>query len=290
MKLRFASALAVVLLVVGLVSTATAQRSNDPTRWADAIAAFDADAASRPEGAIVLTGSSSFARWRTMEADLAPLTVVPRGFGGSTMADVLHWVDRLVMPYKPRAVVLYEGDNDTWGGVPPMKVAGELKQIISKIHAALPDTRVYVLSVKPSLARVSVWDKAQEVTELYKAIAASDHRLHFIDVATPLLKADGTVMDDVFVDDGLHLNDKGNRIWATAIKSILMATEAEFEMALMWRHLDPEVDVVCMMSALEYQFIYSSRIKEVANLGGDISALVPPAVVAALNRKARPSK
>ena len=54
MKLRFASALAVVLLVVGLVSTATAQRSNDPTRWANAIAAFDADAASRPEGAIVL--------------------------------------------------------------------------------------------------------------------------------------------------------------------------------------------------------------------------------------------
>ena len=52
-----------------------------------------------------------------------------------------------------------------------------------------------------------------------------------IDVATPLLKVDGTVMDDVFVDDGLHLNDKGNRIWATAIKSILMKIEAEFEMA-----------------------------------------------------------
>ena len=229
MKLRFASALAVVLLVVGLVSTATAQRSNDPTRWADAIAAFDADAASRPEGAIVLTGSSSFARWRTMEADLAPLTVVPRGFGGSTMADVLHWVDRLVMPYKPRAVVLYEGDNDSFRGVSPMKVAGELKQIISKIHIALPDTRVYVLSVKPSLARVSVWNEAQKTTELYKQVAASDDRLHFIDVATPFLKADGTVMDDVFVDDGLHLNDKGNKIWAAAIKSALMEIEAQYE-------------------------------------------------------------
>ena len=229
MKLRFASALAVVLLAVGLVSTATAQRTSDPSRWADAIQAFDDDAASRPEGAIVLTGSSSFARWRTMEADLAPLTVIPRGFGGSTMADVLHYVDRLVKPYKPRAVVIYEGDNDTFYGVEPMKVAGELKQIISKIHSALPDTRVYVLSVKPSLARVSVWDKAQEVTELYKAIAASDDRVHFIDVATPFLKADGTVMDDVFVDDGLHLNDKGNRIWATAIKAVLMVEEAQHE-------------------------------------------------------------
>ena len=66
--------------------------------------------------------------------------------------------------------------------------------------------------------------------------------------------------------------------------------ELEFEMALMWRSLAPDIDVVCLMSALSYQFVYSSRIKEVADLGGDISALVPPAVVAALNRKARPSE
>ena len=89
---------------------------------------------------------------------------------------------------------------------------------------------MYVLSVKPSLARVSVWDEAQKTTELYKEIAASDDRLHFIDVATPFLKGDGTVMDDVFVDDGLHLNDKGNRIWAAAIKAVLMVEEAQHEM------------------------------------------------------------
>ena len=230
MKMWHAPALA-VLLVVGLVSNATAQRTSDPSRWADAIAAFDADATSRPRGAIVLTGSSSFARWRTMEEDLAPLTVVPRGFGGSTMADVLHYVDRLVLPYNPRAVVIYEGDNDTFYGGSPEKIAGQLKEIISKIHAVLPDTRVYVLSVKPSLARVDVWDKAQETTDLYKKIVSGDDRVHFIDVATPFLKADGTVMDDIFVDDGLHLNDKGNRIWTTAIKSVLMEIEAEFELA-----------------------------------------------------------
>ena len=93
MKLRYTSCLAALLLVVGLVSTSTAQTPSDPSRWADAISAFDANADSRPEGAIVLTGSSSFARWNTMEADLAPLTVIPRGFGGSTMADLLHYVD-----------------------------------------------------------------------------------------------------------------------------------------------------------------------------------------------------
>ena len=229
MKLRYTVTLSALLLTVGLVSTATAQRTADPSRWADAIAAFDADAPARPQGAIVLTGSSSFARWRTMEADLAPLTVIPRGFGGSTMADVLHYVDRLVLPYNPRAVVIYEGDNDTFYGVSPDTIANQLQQILTKIHTALPDTRVYVLSVKPSLARVSVWDKAQETSAQYKDILASDDRLHFIDVATPFLKSDGTVMDDVFVDDGLHLNDKGNAIWAAAIKAALMPLEANHE-------------------------------------------------------------
>ena len=231
MKLRITSLLAVLLVVVGVVSSATAQQRTDPSRWADNIAAFDADAPNRAKGAIVLTGSSSFARWRTMEADLAPLTVVPRGFGGSTMADVLHYVDRLVDPYDPRAVVIYEGDNDTFYGVEPETIADQLEQIISRIHASSPDTRIYVLSVKPSLARVEVWDKAQETTELYQQIVARDDRLQFIDVATPFLKADGSVMDDVFVDDGLHLNDKGNAIWARAIKDVLMKTEAQFEMA-----------------------------------------------------------
>jgi len=61
--------------------------------------------------------------------------------------------------------------------------------------------------------------------------------------------------------------------------------ELEFEMALMWRHIAPDIDVVCIMSSLEYQFVYSSRIKEVASLGADISALVPPRVEDALKRK-----
>ena len=61
--------------------------------------------------------------------------------------------------------------------------------------------------------------------------------------------------------------------------------EQEFEMTLMWRNLAPDIDVVCMMSALAYQFVYSSRIKEVALLGGNIDNLVPGAVSAALKAK-----
>ncbi|MDA1092443.1 MAG: GDSL-type esterase/lipase family protein [Acidobacteria bacterium] len=231
MQARYATISAALILALAfVVAPAAAQTAAVATdRWEERMQAFEADAPTRPEGAIVLTGSSSFARWLTMEADLAPLTVIPRGFGGSQMSDVLNHVDRLVLPYKPRAVAIYEGDNDSFGGDAPETVAGELKQIIAKIHAELPDTRIYVLSVKPSLARVSVWDRAQATSALYQKIVDSDERLHYIDVVTPFLKADGKVMDDVFVDDGLHLNDKGNAIWAAAIKAALMPIEAQYE-------------------------------------------------------------
>ena len=146
------------------------------------------------------------------------------------MADVLHFVDRVAIAYQPRAVVIYEGDNDTGRFmVPPATIAAELEQIIGAVHAELPETRVYVMSVKPSLARVAFWDKAQEANALYHEVAAADDRVHYIDVATPFLQADGTVMDDIFIDDGLHLNEKGTRIWASTIKAALMAVEAQFE-------------------------------------------------------------
>ena len=61
--------------------------------------------------------------------------------------------------------------------------------------------------------------------------------------------------------------------------------ELEFEMALMWRHIAPDIDVICILSSLEFQFVYSSRIKEVVGLGSDVSALVPPHVNQALAEK-----
>ena len=146
-KAHISTALPAVLVVVGLVSVAQAQQAQTiaPTRFEDAIQAFEAEdqAMMPPQGAILITGSSSIRRWHpSMKADLAPLTVIPRGFGGSAMADVLHFVDRLVIPYAPRAVVIYEGDNDTGRDrPPPVTIASELERIVSKIHAAVSSHR-----------------------------------------------------------------------------------------------------------------------------------------------------
>ena len=234
MKTRSLRAFVALLLVVGFAGLAAAQsRIIDPTRFESAIQAFEAEdrAMMPPKGAIVVTGSSSIRRWHpTLEADLAPLTVVPRGFGGSTMQDVEHFLDRIVLAYEPRAVAIYEGDNDTGlYGVPPEEIAGRLESIVERIHAALPGTRVYVLSVKPSLAREAVWDQAQQANALYRKVAESNELVSYVDVATPLLGPDGRVMDDIFIDDGLHLNEKGTRIWASTIRAALMSGEAHRE-------------------------------------------------------------
>ena len=145
------------------------------------------------------------------------------------MADVLHYLDRVALVYKPRAILIYEGDNDTAFHVPEADIVDQFEQIVARVHAELPQTRIYVLSVKPSLARVDVWPTAQRVSANMQAIAHADPLVHYIDVATPFVTADGSVMDDVFVADGLHLNDKGNEIWGRAIKAGLMKIEGQHE-------------------------------------------------------------
>lgn len=236
--MRTATVLATVLITTSLsvvLAQQEAPRTIEPERFAEDFDAFAAEdkASPPPEGAIVITGSSSIRRWHpTMKEDLAPLTVIPRGFGGSTMEDALYWIDQVAIQYKPRAVVIYEGDNDTGSyGVPPAKIAEQFEAIVAKIHAALPETRVYVVSVKPSIRRWANWPEAVEANKLLQAIASKNDLVTYIDVATPMLQPNGEVMQDIFVDDNLHLNEKGYGIWAPAIKGPLMKGEAEYEKA-----------------------------------------------------------
>jgi lysophospholipase L1-like esterase len=227
----------IVLLCIAaasvLVRPAAAQLP-DPERFEEAILAFEEQDRIEPppNGAIVLTGSSSIARWNDQAAQaLAPLTVIPRGFGGSVMHDVLHYLERVALTYEPRAILIYEGDNDTGQRtpIPNAQILADLETIVDRVHEALPETRIYVLSVKPSILRRSVWPVAQEVNAGYRAIADADPLVYYVDVANPFLDGDGNVMTDIFVPDDLHLNDLGNAIWGATIKAALMPMEARHE-------------------------------------------------------------
>jgi lysophospholipase L1-like esterase len=215
-----------------LAVPAIGQRGADPAVWNDTMDRFAEQDRMKPPpmGAILLTGSSSIARWNDHAAvALAPLTVIARGFGGSVMNDVLHHLDAVALQYKPRAILIYEGDNDTSYRIPESEIIGTLNKIVERVNKELPDTRIYVMAVKPSTLRVDVWENAKRVNAGYREIAKNNPQVHYVDSATPFLNADGSVMTDIFVEDGLHLNPMGNLIWGSVIRAALMPQEARYE-------------------------------------------------------------
>ena len=206
---------------------------SDPARYEDRIAKFETGDAKAfpPKGAILCIGSSSMGGWhRMIREDLAPLTVIPRGFGGSNMNDVVHYADRVVLPYKPRAILLYEGDNDIALGVPPDTVMARFETLVSMVHEELPETRFYVLSVKPSISRWTMWPMMVETNRLMQARCGSDPRFIYVDIATPMLDEKGEPKADIFKEDNLHMVRKGYEIWRDAVRPVLVEAEMEFEL------------------------------------------------------------
>ncbi len=217
------------LVVSCLVS---AEEYPSPDRWEYTMGGFaleDEIVGERP-GAIVVTGSSSMRFWdHRIHQDLAPLTIISRGFGGSNMNDVLTYLDTLVLKHKPRAVMIYEGDNDVAQGVPVAKILETFTEALNRIQAQNRNVRIYLLSVKPSISRKEMWPTMLEVNEGLKNMAAQDQQVTYIDVATPMLNADGSMKQDLFVGDQLHMNQQGYDIWRNAVAPVLIGNEVQYE-------------------------------------------------------------
>lgn len=216
------------LVVIGRLLWAVEAEAQDPARWEEAMRVFAAeDAASPPPAnAIVFTGSSSIVSWRTIHEDMAPLKVITRGFGGSTMRDAVYWVDTLVLKYRPSAVVLYEGDNDiALYDKTPEEVLEGFKMFVSRIRAELPGTRIYFLSIKPSTLRWGVWPEMRRANDLVRPFCEIRRGIYFIDVASAMLDEHGNLRADIFEADGLHLNARGYEVWTSVVRRILLEHE-----------------------------------------------------------------
>jgi len=226
-----------LLFVVGSITVSCAKKAiendyGDPTVFEEEIQVFEsADLQiSPPNNAIVCIGSSSIRGWHeTIHDDLAPLTIIARGFGGSNMNDALYYTDRIILPYEPRAVIIYEGDNDIAQGIYPNKIDDIFTEVINKIHRQLPQCRIYFLSIKPSASRWNMWPKMVQTNKLIAEKCANDGRLIFVDVSTAMLNEDGEPRDEIFLSDELHMNRSGYEIWANILKPILLESELHFE-------------------------------------------------------------
>lgn len=196
----------------------------NPQRFESAIEAYEeSDQVEFPErNGIVCLGSSSMVCWQDwITEDLAPFNVIPRGFGGSCISDVIYYADRIVFPYEPAGILLYEGDNDIALGVSPQAYLKQVMKFVGMINERFPTCEIYLLSTKPSPARWELWEEVQAANDLVRLFCEENDGLHFVDVASVLLNEDGNPISDVFQEDGLHMNRKGYLLWRDVMRQEL---------------------------------------------------------------------
>jgi lysophospholipase L1-like esterase len=211
---------AALLIACGLAPACGIAQTTPPTKTT-ALARFEPEIAAFekwdhqnavPKNCILFVGSSSIRFWQTADA-FPDLPVINRGFGGSTAEDVNHFADRIVFKYKPRLIVFYAGDNDIAAGRSAEKVFDDIENFRKQLRDRLPATRLIYLPVKPSPARWKLWPQMLKVNANLKAIAEKVDNVTYIDTATPILGPDGQPRQELFRDDGLHLNAKGYELW-----------------------------------------------------------------------------
>ena len=199
------------------------------SRWEPAIQQFEAadEANPPPKNAILFTGSSSIVFWRSLTEDMSPLTVLNRGFGGSQMFELNMFRDRIVTPYEPRAVLIYEGDNDVAAGKQPDEIVAEYRDFVNHLYKHLPDTDIYFIAVKPSILRAHLWSTMDEVNKALQELADEHDHVRFLDTSSPMLNEDGTVKAGLLVEDGLHMNANGYAIWTDVVRPVLVSAYGE---------------------------------------------------------------
>lgn len=178
-----------------------------------------------PDCATLFVGSSSFRFWFRMQQDFGKRHVIKRGFGGAKIADINHYFERVVGRYRPDRIVFYAGENDLNGGKSPVDVVKDFESFLARKTAAMGETPVYFISIKPSVARIPDFAAQTDLNRRIAHLAGEREDLVYIDVVAPMLK-DGKPRPELFISDKLHMNRKGYDIWREQIKRSLRSGTA----------------------------------------------------------------
>jgi lysophospholipase L1-like esterase len=177
-----------------------------------------------PANAILFVGSSSFTMWRDVQDYFPGYTIINRGFGGSSLPDVIRYAGDVIYPYKPKQIVIYCGENDLAGDE---KISGQtvferFKILFAMIRNEFKNVPIAYISMKPSPSRQKLFPKMIAGNNLIKDFLKKKKNAVFIDVYSKMLNSDGTPMVDIFLEDNLHMNKNGYAIWQKEIQPFLI--------------------------------------------------------------------
>ena len=212
-----------VALCLFAVSLALGRAAEPVSKYEKKVRAFEKldEAKMPPKGVVLFLGSSSIEMWKNLAADFPNHTVIQRGIGGTQISDMIEFADRIAIPYAPSKIVFYAGDNDIAAKESPESVLADYKKFVGKIHEALPETEIYFLAIKPSPSRWHLGVQGAQANELIRTFSKKNPKLHYIDVATPLMGPTAQPDPAYFIEDKLHLNRKGYEAWARVVNQAL---------------------------------------------------------------------
>lgn len=220
------AAVFIVLSSLAPIQTARAQQPRstpDPKRFEKNVLAYEAadKTSPPPANAILLAGDSQFFRWKTIAEDLAGYTVVNRGVDSFQSPDLVYYADRLVLPHRPRMIVLHVGGNDVHNGRSADQVLSDFKAFVAKVRAAQPNVPIAFTSITPSPGRWQEADVRRAANRRIKDYVATQKGLHFIDLWDAMLGSDGQPREDIWVADRIHPNHDGYLIRVRIMRPLL---------------------------------------------------------------------
>ena len=174
------------------------------------------------KGKILFTGSSSIRFWDSLEEDMEPLEVLNRGFGGAQISHVIHHFKDIVKPYNPRAIVFFCGTNDLTALKTPEETVHDFKKFLSLVRNEFGNIKVYVIGIKPTVDRLYLDKEERIFNSLVSSLASDDAYLEYINIWDSMLNQDGSRMPELFIEDGLHMNEKGYEVWTKKVRESLV--------------------------------------------------------------------